>query len=71
VYDPWVLYRAGVLTNPNVLLVGVISTGKSALAKSLVVRSIAFGRVAHPNQHRTASVKIHSEELACAVPKRG
>ena len=47
VYDPWVLYRAGVLTNPNVLLAGVIGTGKSALAKSLVVRSIAFGRRAY------------------------
>jgi type IV secretory pathway VirB4 component len=42
-----VLYRAGVLTNPNVLLAGVIGTGKSALAKSLVVRSIAFGRRAY------------------------
>lgn len=47
VFDPWVLYRAGVLTNPNVLLAGVIGTGKSALAKSLVVRSIAFGRRAY------------------------
>ena len=47
VFDPWVLYRVGVLTNPNVLLAGVIGTGKSALAKSLVVRSIAFGRRAY------------------------
>jgi hypothetical protein len=44
VYDPWTLYRDGVLTNPNVLLAGVIGTGKSSLAKSLVTRSIAFGR---------------------------
>lgn len=44
VYDPWVLYRDGVLTNPNMLLAGVIGTGKSALAKSLVCRSVAFGR---------------------------
>ncbi len=47
VYDPWVLYRDGVLTNPNVLLAGVIGAGKSALAKSLVCRSIAFGRRAY------------------------
>jgi hypothetical protein len=44
VYDPWMLYRDGVLTNPNLLLAGVIGTGKSTLAKSLVTRSLAFGR---------------------------
>jgi type IV secretory pathway VirB4 component len=43
VYDPWVLYGQGVLTNPNVLLAGVIGTGKSALAKSLTTRSLPFG----------------------------
>ncbi len=43
-FDPWSLYAAGVLTNPNVLLAGVIGQGKSALAKSLAVRSIAAGR---------------------------
>ncbi|MDQ0375950.1 ATP-binding protein [Cellulomonas humilata] len=43
VYDPWVLYQQGVLTNPNVLLAGVIGTGKSALAKALATRSSAFG----------------------------
>ncbi len=43
-FDPWVLYRRGMLTNPNVLLAGVVGRGKSALAKSLAVRSIAFGR---------------------------
>jgi hypothetical protein len=44
VYDPWVLYQTGVLTNPNALLAGVIGRGKSTLAKSLATRSIAFGR---------------------------
>ena len=43
-YDPWVLYAEGVLTNPNVLLAGIIGRGKSSLAKSLAARSIAFGR---------------------------
>jgi len=43
-YDPWVLYSAGVITNANALLAGVIGKGKSALAKSLASRSIAFGR---------------------------
>jgi hypothetical protein len=44
VYDPWSLYARGVVTNPNVLLAGVIGRGKSTLAKALATRSIAFGR---------------------------
>ncbi len=44
VYDPWVLYRLGILTNPNCLLAGVVGRGKSTLAKSIATRSIAFGR---------------------------
>jgi type IV secretory pathway VirB4 component len=43
-FDPWALYAGGSLTNPNMLLAGVIGQGKSALAKSLAVRSIAAGR---------------------------
>jgi hypothetical protein len=43
-YDPWVLYQQGVLTNPNIVLAGQIGRGKSALAKSLACRCIAYGR---------------------------
>ena len=43
-YDPWVLYQQGHLTNPNIALAGQIGRGKSALAKSLACRCIAFGR---------------------------
>ncbi|OIQ85837.1 AAA-like domain protein [mine drainage metagenome] len=43
-FDPWALYGAGDLTNPNVVLAGVVGAGKSALAKSLAFRSIAAGR---------------------------
>jgi len=46
-FDPWVLYERGVLTNPNMTLAGVIGRGKSALMKSLVTRSLAFGRRAY------------------------
>jgi type IV secretory pathway VirB4 component len=46
-FDPWSSYRTGAVTNPNVLLTGVIGQGKSALAKSLVVRSIPYGRRAY------------------------
>lgn len=44
VYDPWVLYRRGMITAPNVVLAGIVGTGKSSLAKALYTRSIAFGR---------------------------
>ncbi|MHB1847081.1 MAG: ATP-binding protein [Deltaproteobacteria bacterium] len=43
-YDPWVLYQQGQLTNPNICLAGQIGRGKSALAKSLACRCVAFGR---------------------------
>ncbi|WP_421740696.1 ATP-binding protein [Cellulomonas sp.] len=46
-FDPWALYAAGDLTNPNVLLAGVIGQGKSALAKSLALRAIAAGRTVY------------------------
>ena len=43
-FDPFSLYgRLEGFTNPNLLLAGVIGQGKSALAKSFALRSIAFG----------------------------
>jgi type IV secretory pathway VirB4 component len=47
VYDPWVLYQARVITNPNLLLAGVIGSGKSSTAKALITRSIALGHKAY------------------------
>ena len=35
VYDPWVLYARGLITAPNLVLAGIVGSGKSALAKSL------------------------------------
>jgi len=43
-YDPWVLYARGLITAPNLVLAGIVGSGKSALVKSLCVRSIPFGR---------------------------
>jgi len=44
VYDPWVLYARGLITAPNLVLAGIVGSGKSSLAKSLYTRSLAFGR---------------------------
>lgn len=45
-YDPWDLYAEGVLTNPNLVVVGQIGRGKSTLVKILVWRSLLVGRQA-------------------------
>jgi hypothetical protein len=44
VHDPFVLYRTGVLTNPNLVVLGQIGRGKSAFVKSYLWRQAAFGR---------------------------
>lgn len=45
-FDPFELYAAGLLTNPNLLVVGQVGSGKSALVKSLLWRALAFGYAA-------------------------
>lgn len=44
VYDPWELYAAGAITNPNALVAGVVGKGKSALVKTYLLRQSVFGR---------------------------
>ena len=43
-YDPFHLYRHGVLTNPNMVVVGQLGRGKSAFVKTWLWRQAAFGR---------------------------
>jgi hypothetical protein len=45
VYDPWVLYTAGLLTDANVIVIGQLGWGKSALSKCYPFRQRLFGRV--------------------------
>jgi hypothetical protein len=44
VYDPFELYAAGVLSNPNMIVFGQIGRGKSAFVKSYLWRQAVFGR---------------------------
>jgi len=44
VHDPFELYAAGVLTNPNMVVVGQIGRGKSAFVKTYLYRHAALGR---------------------------
>ena len=43
-FDPFALYGSGVLTNPNMVVVGQIGRGKSALMKTYLWRQAVFGR---------------------------
>ncbi|XVV02724.1 hypothetical protein ACQPW3_36035 [Actinosynnema sp. CA-248983] len=43
-FDPWRLYTAGLLHDAGIFIAGVIGSGKSALAKTLCTRGVAFGR---------------------------
>jgi type IV secretory pathway VirB4 component len=42
--DPWVLYGEGLLDDPNVIVLGKLGQGKSALVKTLLWRMLLFGR---------------------------
>src|SRR5438270_13721327 len=43
-FDPWVLYKRGALDDPNVIVLGKLGQGKSALVKTLLWRMLLFGR---------------------------
>lgn len=39
-FDPWELYAAGVLTNPNLVVAGQIGRGKSTFVKTFVCTTL-------------------------------
>jgi type IV secretory pathway VirB4 component len=43
-YDPFSLYEQGQLTNPNMLVIGEVGSGKSSLVKCYLHREALFGR---------------------------
>jgi type IV secretory pathway VirB4 component len=45
-YDPWACYADGVVTSPNMVVVGQLGTGKSALVKTYLSRQCLAGRAA-------------------------
>ncbi|MGH9089156.1 MAG: ATP-binding protein [Acidimicrobiales bacterium] len=44
VYDPFELYAAGIVSNPNMIVLGQIGRGKSAFVKTYLWRQAVFGR---------------------------
>lgn len=54
-YDPFELYHQGVITSPNILILGLVGSGKSSVVKTLLYRSI--GILASPGgQPRFAAI---------------
>jgi len=45
-FDPWAAYEAGILSGPNMLVVGQLGRGKSAFLKTYIARQHVFGRQA-------------------------
>lgn len=43
VHDPFALYASGLITNPNMIVIGQIGRGKSAFVKSYLYRHSVFG----------------------------
>jgi len=61
-YDPFALYASGTLTNPNMVVMGQIGRGKSALVKSYLWRQAAFGRwawIIDPKGEYGALARLH------------
>ncbi len=46
VFDPFDLYRRGLVTNANMVVLGQVGRGKSAFVKSFLLRQAVFGRQA-------------------------
>ena len=46
-YDPWECYAAGVVTGPNMVVLGQLGKGKSALVKTYLSRQLLAGRAAY------------------------
>jgi hypothetical protein len=45
-FDAFALYAEGVLSNPNVLVIGAVGSAKSSLVKTFLLRQAVFGRQA-------------------------
>jgi hypothetical protein len=54
-YDPFQLYTDGVITSPNIVVLGIVGSGKSSAVKTMLYRSI--GLLGSPGgQHRWCAI---------------
>jgi type IV secretory pathway VirB4 component len=61
-YDPWVCYAANIVTSPNMIVIGQLGRGKSALVKTYLHRQLQRGRQAF-----VLDPKGEYEPLAAAI----
>jgi hypothetical protein len=62
-YDPFDLYARGIITSPNMVILGLVGRGKSTVVKTLLYRSL--GLLASPNgQPRFAVIADPKGEYA-------
>jgi type IV secretory pathway VirB4 component len=64
-YDPFTLYERRALTNPNMLVIGEVGSGKSALVKSYLLRQALFGRVPWISDPKGEYTSV-AEALGCS-----
>ena len=75
-FDPFELYTVGTLTNPNVIVTGDIGSGKSALVKAFLRRSLAvygprrFVAILDPKGEYTSFAAAHGLPVVQAPPRR-
>jgi len=70
-FDPWVAYEQGILSGPNMLVVGQLGRGKSALLKTYIARQHVFGReawVLDPKGEFTPLARALSGSVIALVP---
>lgn len=68
-FDPWEIYRQKILSNPNIVLAGVIGTGKSATCKAIAIRGVAFGRKVYVPGDVKGEWSVVAKKLGGAVIK--
>lgn len=70
-YDPWELYARRVVTSPNMVVLGQLGKGKSALVKTHLHRQLLAGRqafVLDPKGEYTALARLHRIPLLRLAP---
>ena len=70
-YDPWACYTAGLIGSPNMLVIGQLGTGKSALVKTYASRQLDAGRAAYvldPKGEYAALARRHGLQLLRLAP---